>query len=233
MNTQTLDSIIATFFINKFLGTIVPKSNNVKDYRESIDRYLVLNKTLHDVYKETFSGLVKYINKFTNQNDTTIIDFMASEICTGSIYDSLDKSAKLNLIKIFILKYIEYCSARMLIIVEDYCNLLNSTTNTTSSTTSFAGSTGSKVKKYKEGKLGLFLALLKDARNNIFGEYSNYNTPITTHENKYFEEFKHINEDLRHENLMLKNQIMDLKKKLEELEKNIRSSTHDDFYDDI
>jgi hypothetical protein len=228
MNSYNFNQILAAFFTNEFLLSILPKRNNakkeeyLKEYRENIDNYCnSINSFMRQqnpAYEIILDKLVTYFKNYINCNKDSIINFACSEFCSKNYLYNFSKIEKAGLFRKFITECVKNFTALALVNTTTYVDYILGIKNKPEET-----------KFIKKKMVTNFELAITEIKNQIFTEFScleqgkDPNTiSIISTENKMIEELRKQNEELRFEYLQVKNENHNLKQKillLENIEK--------------
>ncbi len=243
MNSQNFNQILAAFFANEFLITILPQSKNSKlkkedylrEYRENIDNYCnSINSFMRQqnpAYEIVLEKLVNYFKKYINTSKEYIIEFACTEICSRNYNSKLSKAEKASLFRKLITECVKSFTSQSLVNTTTYVDfILNPSFNKKKEELAF----------FKKKIVLNFELCITDIKNQIFTEFScleqgkdpNTITIIST-ENKMIEELRQQNEELRfeylrlkEENYKLKQELLIKKNKIEESEESAESESN-------
>jgi len=221
MNSQYFNHLIAVFFANEFLSSILPSSSNSKkkireevlrEYRENIDNYC--NSTTgfmqqtNPAYETVLSKLVSFVREYVPMSRDGLIKFGCDELCSKNIREKLSERERSAIFRKYLTESIKAFTAQTLVQSNIYVDFIIG-----------AKTDKGEARMFQKKIVTSFEVILNEHRNQIFSEFScleNGRDPVTviSLENQKLEELRVQNEELRFENLRLREENFELKRKL-------------------
>lgn len=223
MNSQSFNHLLAVFFANEFLVSILPNSSKIKnksrdvvlkEYRENIDNYC--NSTTgfirkqNPAYEIVVEKIVSFFKAYIPSTRESIINFACSELCSKITLSKISAQDKQGIFRKFLTENIKAFTAHALVNSTAYIDFyIGAKTNT------------NEAKLLQKKIINSFEIIISDNKNQIFAEFScfeNGKDPSTisviSNENKIIEELRKQNEELRFEFLRVQEENFKLKKQL-------------------
>lgn len=211
LNTQISTNLLATFFANEFLISIIPKNEPIlKNYRANIDNYCnsvtAFQNSKNPAYEILLEKLAGFYYSYTGASQHNFINFTCGEMCSSIFLTQMNDRDIYALYRKFITACVKSFAARALVISKEYVDILK---------------TG-KSKEYRENIVKSYENIILENKNQIYTEFAYLEkgkdpstVSVINNENKVLEELRMQNEELRFENLQLKEQLLKITKKLE------------------
>jgi hypothetical protein len=241
MNSQYFNHLMAVFFANEFLVSILPtssKSKNkkkddvLKEYRENIDNYC--NSTTgfvrqkNPAYEIVIDKLTSFFKSYIPSTRESIIAFACSELCSKITLSKVSGQEKQGIFRKFIIENIKAFTAQALVNSTNYIDFI----------------IGKKVdpneaKLMQKKIINAFEVIIADNKNQIFAEFSCFENgkdpstiKIISCESRTIEELRKQNEELRFEFLRVQEENYRLKQELQKAKFEEKSKSSDDSQED-
>lgn len=223
MNSQYFNHLLAVFFANEFLVSILPTSSKsrskkkedvLKEYRENIDNYC--NSTTgfirqkNPAYEIVIDKITSFFKSYVPSTRESIINFACSELCSKITLSKVNAQERQGIFRKFIIENIKAFTAQALVNSTNYIDFI----------------IGAKVdpaeaKLAQKKIINAFEVIIADNKNQIFAEFSCYENgkdpstiSIISNESRMIEELRKQNEELRFEFLRVQEENYRLKQEL-------------------
>jgi hypothetical protein len=223
MNSQYFNHLLAVFFANEFLVSILPTSSKskskkkddvLKEYRENIDNYC--NSTTgfirqkNPAYEIVIDKITSFFKSYIPSTRESIINFACSELCSKVTLSKINAQEKQGIFRKFIIENIKAFTAQALVNSTSYIDFI----------------IGTKIdpqeaKLSQKKMVNAFEVIISDNKNQIFAEFSCYENgkdpstiSIISNESRMIEELRKQNEELRFEFLRVQEENYRLKQEL-------------------
>ena len=137
MNSQYFNHLLAVFFANEFLVSILPTSSKskskikddvLKEYRENIDNYC--NSTTgfmrqkNPAYEIIIDKITSFFKSYVPSTRESIINFACSELCSKAILNKISTQEKNGIFRKFITENIKAFTAQALVNSTNYIDFI-------------------------------------------------------------------------------------------------------------
>ncbi len=213
LNSQNSTHLIAVFFANEFLISIMPSSQvsknsseiDLEKYRYNIDNYCnsccALLGQKNPAYETILEKLVNCFRKSISCTRDMLIEFTCKELCSASMLKSFENTEKVNLFRKFLTDCVKSFTAYILVISKEYVDKI-------------AKKDKEMLILYRKGIVQAFENNIVEIKNQFFAQFSCIEkgknpeeVSVIRAENKLLEELRKQNEELRYENLQLRDKI--------------------------
>lgn len=225
MNNKTTYNIIATFFVNELLTTILPTSRKdlLERYRDNLDDYFntlsMFSTGRNPAYDVVEGKIVAFHNKYVSIDKNTLIERISGELCSPASFSRLSFVDKAGLFKKFILNccktFIAICLSNSAIYIK-FCEK-----------DSLTEKEKLELKKFKQSTVQKFEKIIDNNKNQLYSQFmclergeDPQTIDVINKESKLLEELRKQNEELRFTILKLKDELSRVKIKNAEPETN-------------
>ncbi len=223
MNSQYFNHLLAVFFANEFLVSILPTSSKsrskkkedvLKEYRENIDNYC--NSTTgfirqkNPAYEIVIDKITSFFKSYVPSTRESIINFACSELCSKITLSKVNAQERQGIFRKFIIENIKAFTAQALVNSTNYIDFIIGTKIDPA-----------EAKLAQKKIINAFEVIIADNKNQIFAEFSCYENgkdpstiSIISNESRMIEELRKQNEELRFEFLRVQEENYRLKQEL-------------------
>lgn len=226
MNSQYFNHLLAVFFANEFLVSILPTSSKsrskkkddvLKEYRENIDNYC--NSTTgfmrqkNPAYEIVIDKITSFFKSYVPSTRESIINFACSELCSKTTLSKVNNQERQGIFRKFITENIKAFTAQALVNSTYYIDFIIGAKNDTN-----------EAKLLQKKMVSAFEVIIADNKNQMFAEFACFENgkdpssiTIISNESRTIEELRKQNEELRFEFLRVQEENYRLKKELSKL----------------